>query len=254
MKKNNKNPFADMFVQRKRFQEQVESVKRDKDIAQCQRIRSADSYYDWSLLELSPEDRLKGLYVLSSLGSFDALEWLIDEAYCKSRIEPEKGKRKKLSKKARKYLSAVAIHSSLTETENQPGRSWLIKLGDYHLGLLGKVRNMSLNWAARYYAMAIQKQADNQLQLKFDCVKLLMGQLSDTEISALERKINEHDFVAFAVAHYYLYRMSVKKKKHGKRYSYYKSMVGCCLESLKYAEGRYVDDLFHTVLKSKLFR
>lgn len=89
-----------VIAQRKRFRKQVKTAKSDLNIAERQGIKSADSFSDWSHKELSPTERLKGLYVLSSLGSFDALEWLIDEAYGKSRIGTENGKRKTLRKKS----------------------------------------------------------------------------------------------------------------------------------------------------------
>ncbi|MDY4588704.1 MAG: hypothetical protein SPD47_09660 [Oscillospiraceae bacterium] len=244
-----------VIAQRKHFRKQVKTAKSDQNIAERQGIKSADSFSDWSHKELSPTERLKGLYVLSSLGSFNALEWLIDEAYGKSRIGTEKGKRKALRKKARKYLSSVAIRPHLSEMKEGVSRSWLIRLGDYHLGLLGNVKNSSLAWASRYYAMAaLSNKDDVQLKLKLQCVKLLMCQISKNDFKALMKYVGEYDFVTYAVALFFLGAIKAKKKKHGKHFKYYKSMVISCLDILQYTEGRYVNHLFKAVSKSKLFK
>lgn len=254
MKKKYAKGIAAVFAQRKQNKKQVKSASNFKEYAQRQDIRSADSYYEWSQKEHSPADTIKGIYALAMYGSYDALEWLIDEAYGKSRISHEKGKRKALRKKARKYLSAVAVHPHLSAMEAHLGWSWLITLGDYHFGLFGEVKNSNLAWASRYYAMALAKKEDAQLKLKFQCVQLLLCQLTENDFKALVKHVGEYDFVTYAVAIFYLGLMESKKKKRGKHFRYYKTKVIYCLNILQYTEGRYIDNLFKAVLKSKLFK
>ena len=254
MKQKRTKGIAAVFAQRKQNKKQVKSAKNFKEYAERQDIRGYDSYGLWAQKEHSPSETIKGLYALSMYGSYEALEWLIDEAYGKSRISHEKGKRKALRKKARKYLSAVAVHPHLSAMEAHLGWSWLITLGDYHFGLFGEVKNSNLAWASRYYAMALAKKEDTQLKLKFQCVQLLLCQLTENDFKALVKHVGEYDFVTYAVAIFYLGLMESKKKKRGKHFRYYKTKVIYCLNILQYTEGRYIDNLFKAVLKSKLFK
>ena len=127
-------------------------------------------------------------------------------------------------------------------------------LGDYHLGLFGKVKNMNLSQAARYYCLASEKNDDSTLKLKRQCVELLMGQLSDKKIEALEGQIVSNDFVAYAIATYYFERMKAKKKKHGKRFKTYRKKLLFCLQVLLYVDCRFVDSLFREIRNSKLIK
>lgn len=253
---NTNTQFNTMCNDRKQYQKDLMSAFRIdyKLIAANMGIRDADSFSEWSRESHSPHQTLDGLYALSVMGSSDAFEWLKNEAYGHSRIVNIEENPKALRKIARKRLSTVAIFPHSPDKVKHLNKSYLEMLGDYHLGLFGKVKNMNLSQAARYYCLASEKNDDSTLKLKRQCVELLMGQLSDKKIEALERQIVSNDFVAYAIATYYFERMKAKKKKHGKRFKTYRKKLLFCLQILLYVDCRFVDSLFKEIKNSKLIK
>ncbi len=255
MEKNSK--LAAIISQRSHFQKLIKSASDYDEIAKSQGIRSSDSYCDWEKGELSPIEKINGLYALSALGSPDALEHLVEEAYGNSSITISKKERKALRKKAKKLLGAVTVHNRFFNAPTTLFNfSWLIIMGDYHLGLLGNVRNRNLALADRYYNSAQMQDKSGQVKYKLLCVKLLSNQeqLSEEDFRDLVKRVTVYDFVAYSFAVFYFERMKARKKKHGKRFKYYKSKVIYCLKVLKYSDGRYIDDLLKAIKKSKLIK
>lgn len=255
MKKN--STLAALISERNHFQMQTRSACDYEKIAAAQGIRSSDSYCEWEKRELYPLDKISGLYALSALGSQDALERLIEEAYGNSSIAISNEERKALRKRAKKLLGAAAVHNCFFNAEKtQFNTDWLIMMGDYHLGLYGKVKNRNLALAERYYNSAQAQDKSSQVKYKLLCVKLLYDQeqLSEEDFRDLVKHVTAYDLIAYSFAVFYFERMKARKKKHGKRFKYYKSKILHCLKILEYSDGRYIDDLLKAIKKSKLIK
>lgn len=106
--------------------------------------------------------------------------------------------------------------------------------------------------AERYYNSAQAQDKSSQVKYKLLCVKLLYDQeqLSEEDFRDLVKHVTAYD--SFAV--FYFERMKARKKKHGKRFKYYKSKILHCLKILEYSDGRYIDDLLKAIKKSKLIK
>lgn len=122
-------------------------------------------------------------------------------------ITISKKERKALRKKAKKLLGAVAVHNRFFNAPTTLFNfSWLIIMGDYHLGLLGNVRNRNLALADRYYNSAQMQDKSGRVKYKLLCVKLLSNQeqLSEEDFRDLVKRVTVYDFVAYSFAVFFL--------------------------------------------------